>query len=99
VSQLAISAPAVKDILEPFNSGYGSDPLLVWNFGKDEVHICSWDGGVNKGAADGGRITQMATELRITTQEFDRYEMCSDVCGISFHLKEFNAGGSTIYAG
>lgn len=88
-SHLVISAHALKDLLEPF-AGSGGDPQLIWTFGEEEILIRSWDGGVGKGNGD-GVIIQLATELRISAQEFEGYEICEEVREIAFHLREFNA--------
>jgi len=92
-SRLTIGPRGVKDIIERFPSSRGakSDPQLIWTFAEVEVEIKSVETSMDsKGKA------QLATELAISTEEFDIYDVYATPITIAFHLKEFN--GTVAYA-
>ncbi|KAH7888735.1 Rad9-domain-containing protein [Phlebopus sp. FC_14] len=87
-SRLIIGPRAVKDITEHFTSGRGmkNDPQLVWIFGGTDVDVKSLESSIDtKGRA------QLATELTISVDEFDVYDVYAPPTTIAFHLREFNA--------
>ncbi|KIJ61309.1 hypothetical protein HYDPIDRAFT_42715 [Hydnomerulius pinastri MD-312] len=87
-SRLTIGPRAIKDITEHFPNGRGmkSDPQLVWTFGDTDVDVKSLESSIDtKGRA------QLATELTISVDEFDVYEVHAPPTTIAFHLREFNA--------
>ncbi|KAF8444547.1 Rad9-domain-containing protein [Boletus edulis BED1] len=87
-SRLTIGPRAIKDITEHFPSGRGvkNDPQLVWTFGDTDVDVKSLESSIDtKGRA------QLATELTISADEFDVYEIAEPPITIAFHLREFNA--------
>ncbi|KIJ18756.1 hypothetical protein PAXINDRAFT_161563 [Paxillus involutus ATCC 200175] len=87
-SRLTIGPRAIKDITEHFSSGRGmkNDPQLVWTFGETDVVVKSLESSIDaKGRA------QLATELTISADEFDVYEIYAPPITIAFHLREFNA--------
>lgn len=103
-SHLTIGPRAIRDITEHFPSGrtMKSDPQLVWTFGETDVDVKSLESSLDtKGSrmctfilpcassAHLGR-TQLATELTISADEFDVYEIFSAPITIAFHLREFN---------
>ncbi|KAI6121671.1 Rad9-domain-containing protein [Pisolithus sp. B1] len=87
-SRLMIGPRAIRDITEHFPNGRGtkSDPQVVWTFGASEVDVKSLESSLDAR----GRI-QLATELTISADEFDVYEVFSPPITIAFHLREFNA--------
>ncbi|KIL00681.1 hypothetical protein PAXRUDRAFT_821369 [Paxillus rubicundulus Ve08.2h10] len=105
-SRLTIGPRAIKDITEHFSSGRGmkNDPQLVWTFGETDVVVKSLESSIDaKGALHAcihistvfgkqfaGRA-QLATELTISADEFDVYEIYAPPITIAFHLREFNA--------
>jgi cell cycle checkpoint control protein RAD9A len=101
-SCLTIGPKAIKDIVEQFPSARGSrsDPQLIWHFGDSEVEVrsleCSIDAKGEIGLthfcfADGlAGQSQLSTELTISTDEFDVYNVHSPPFTIAFHLREFN---------
>ncbi|KAF9227406.1 hypothetical protein BS17DRAFT_727635 [Gyrodon lividus] len=87
-SRLKIGPRAIKDITEHFSSGRGmrNDPQLVWTFGDTDVDVKSLESSI-----DARGRAQLATELTISADEFDVYEMYAPPITIAFHLREFNA--------
>ncbi|KAI6046230.1 Rad9-domain-containing protein [Pisolithus marmoratus] len=87
-SRLIIGPRAIRDITEHFPNGRGtkSDPQLVWTFGDTDVDVKSLESSLDSK----GRIP-LATELTISADEFDVYEVSSPPITIAFHLREFNA--------
>ncbi|KAG6896798.1 hypothetical protein C0992_005948 [Termitomyces sp. T32_za158] len=86
-SNLTIGPKALKDMLEhfPLARGAASDPQLIWSFGNVEVELRSLESSSDtKGRA------QLATELIISAEEFDVYNIFAPIT-IAFHLREFNA--------
>ncbi|KAH7927158.1 hypothetical protein BV22DRAFT_1061582 [Leucogyrophana mollusca] len=87
-SRLTIGPRAIKDITEHFPSGRGtkSDPQLIWTFGDNDVEVKSLESSIDtKGKA------QLSTELTISADEFDVYDVFQTPITIAFHLREFNA--------
>ncbi|KAL4078438.1 Rad9-domain-containing protein [Scleroderma yunnanense] len=87
-SHLTIGPRAIRDITEHFPGGRATknDPQLVWTFGETEVDVKSLESSV-----DAKGRTQLATELTISVDEFDVYEIFSAPVTVAFHLREFNA--------
>ncbi|GLB37678.1 putative rad9 [Lyophyllum shimeji] len=87
-SNLTIGPKALKDMIEhfPLARGAKSDPQLIWCFGESDVELRSLESSVDaKGRA------QVATELTISAEEFDVYNIYAPPTTIAFHLREFNA--------
>ncbi|KAG0707339.1 Rad9-domain-containing protein [Suillus ampliporus] len=87
-SRLTIGPRAIKDITEHFPNARGakSDPQLVWTFGDTEVEVKSLESSIDtRGKA------QLSTELTISADEFDVYDVYASPTTIAFHLREFNA--------
>ncbi|KAJ8587447.1 hypothetical protein M405DRAFT_863720 [Rhizopogon salebrosus TDB-379] len=87
-SRLTIGPRAIKDITEHFPNARGakSDPQLVWTFGDTDVEVKSLESSIDtRGKA------QLSTELTISADEFDVYEVYASPTTIAFHLREFNA--------
>jgi hypothetical protein len=103
-SRLTIGPRAIKDIVEQFPPARGSrsDPQLIWHFDDLEVEVKSLESSIDaKGEtvitlfcfSDGfSGQSQLSTELTISTDEFDVYNVHSPPITIAFHLKEFNVG-------
>ncbi|KAG1742819.1 Rad9-domain-containing protein [Suillus lakei] len=88
VSRLTIGPRAIKDITEHFPTARGakSDPQLVWTFGDTEVEVKTLESSIDtRGKA------QLSTELTISADEFDVYDVYASPTTIAFHLREFNA--------
>lgn len=87
-SNLTIGPKALKDMIEhfPLARGAKSDPQLIWSFGESDVELRSLESSIDtKGKA------QVATELTISAEEFDVYNIYAPPTTIAFHLREFNA--------
>ncbi|KAI8996525.1 Rad9-domain-containing protein [Trametes punicea] len=87
-SHVTIGPKAVRNMLEhfPFGKGSKTDPQLIWNFRDSEVQLRSLESAVDaKGRA------HLMTELTISADEFDEYELQDTPMTIAFHLREFNA--------
>ncbi|KAF4567626.1 hypothetical protein EYR40_006627 [Pleurotus pulmonarius] len=87
-SHLTIGPRAVKDMLEhfPVARGTKSDPQLVWSFKDTEVEVKSLETSLDtKGRS------QLSTELSLSADEFDLYDVYSCPTTIAFHLREFIA--------
>ncbi|KAG5647049.1 hypothetical protein DXG03_001419 [Asterophora parasitica] len=87
-SNLTIGPKALKDMIEhfPLARGAKSDPQLIWSFGEYNVDLRSLESSTDtKGKA------QLATELTISAEEFDVYNIFAPPTTIAFHLREFNA--------
>ncbi|KAF9010669.1 Rad9-domain-containing protein [Cyathus striatus] len=63
-----------------------ADPQLVWNFGDSEVGLKSLETSI-----DSRGKGQLSTELTISAEEFDVYDVYETPITIAFHLREFNA--------
>ncbi|RDX50973.1 hypothetical protein OH76DRAFT_1379988 [Lentinus brumalis] len=87
-SRMVVGSKTLKSLLEHFPLGKGtkSDPQLIWYFWDDEVQLRSHAASVD----DKGR-PHLATELTISAEEFDEYDLQTGSMMISFHLREFNA--------
>ncbi|CCL98611.1 uncharacterized protein FIBRA_00613 [Fibroporia radiculosa] len=87
-SRLRIGPQALRDIVEHFPSSRGSksDPQLVWRFNHRDVQVKSLENSI-----DGKGKVQLSTELTISKDEFDNYDICDLPTTIAFHLREFNA--------
>ncbi|KAJ7132795.1 Rad9-domain-containing protein [Mycena crocata] len=103
-SHLTVGPRAIRDMIEhfPANKGGKSDPQLIWNFGATEVEVRSFESSLDsKGSAClvFGRMcldaslgrNQLSTELTISAEEFDVYDVYATPTTIAFHLREFNA--------
>ncbi|KAG6920247.1 hypothetical protein DXG01_005016 [Tephrocybe rancida] len=93
-SSLTIGPRALKDMIEhfPLARGVKSDPQLIWSFGDAEVELRSLESSLDaKGKA------QLATELTISAEEFDVYNIFAPTT-IAFHLREFNQQATIAYA-
>ncbi|KAG1876073.1 Rad9/Ddc1 [Suillus tomentosus] len=87
-SHLTIGPRAIKDITEHFPNARGAkgNPQLVWTFGDTDVEVKSLESSIDtRGKA------QLSTELTISADEFDVYDVYATPTIISFHLREFNA--------
>ncbi|KAI0766623.1 Rad9-domain-containing protein [Trametes elegans] len=87
-SKIAIGPKAVKNMLEhfPFGRGGKTDPQLIWTFSQSEVQLRSLETAVDAK----GRVN-LTTELTISADEFDEYDIQISPLKIAFHLREFNA--------
>ncbi|KAJ7680277.1 Rad9-domain-containing protein [Mycena polygramma] len=87
-SHLTVGPRAIRDMIEhfPVPKGTRSDPQLIWNFGESEVEVKSFESSL-----DSKGRTQLSTELTISAEEFDLYDVYSTPTTIAFHLREFNA--------
>ncbi|TFY50908.1 hypothetical protein EVJ58_g10835 [Rhodofomes roseus] len=87
-SRLTIGARAVRDMIEhfPLQRGPKSDPQLIWTFNEYDVEMRGMETIMT-----GKTGPQLATELIISAEEFDRYEVFDTPLTLSFHLREFNA--------
>ncbi|KAH9857352.1 Rad9-domain-containing protein [Lenzites betulinus] len=87
-SRLTIGPKALKYMLDhfPFGKGGKSDPQLIWNFHDTDVQLRSLESSV-----DAKGRPQLTTELTISAEEFEEYELQTSPITIAFHLREFNA--------
>ncbi|RPD64143.1 hypothetical protein L226DRAFT_611743 [Lentinus tigrinus ALCF2SS1-7] len=87
-SRLVIGSKALKSLLEhfPFGKGSKSDPQLIWHLWDEEVQLRS-----NESSVDSKGHPHLATELTISAEEFDEYDLQTGSMTLSFHLREFNA--------
>ncbi|KAI0272404.1 Rad9-domain-containing protein [Gloeopeniophorella convolvens] len=85
-SHVVIGPKAMKDMIDHFPSTRGkADPQLIWVFDDTEVHVRSLENSLDKGTG------QLATELTISADEFESYDMFATPISLAFHLREFNA--------
>ncbi|KAF5325695.1 hypothetical protein D9611_000358 [Ephemerocybe angulata] len=87
-SKVTIGPRALKDVIDHFsvNTGGKSDPQLVWTFADGELVLRSSESAIgNKGRE------QLSTELTLSADEFDDYDISSPPITVAFHLREFNA--------
>ncbi|KAF9051091.1 hypothetical protein BDZ89DRAFT_524459 [Hymenopellis radicata] len=87
-SFLTVGPRAIKDMVEhfPMARGNKSDSQLIWNFGENEVEVKTLESSI-----DSKGKSQLATELTISAEEFDVYNLYAAPTVIAFHLGEFNA--------
>ncbi|KAJ7084342.1 Rad9-domain-containing protein [Mycena belliarum] len=87
-SHLTVGPRAVRDMIEhfPVPKGTRADPQLIWNFGESEVEVKSLESSLDTKGRN-----QLSTELTISADEFDVYDIYSTPTTIAFHLREFNA--------
>ncbi|EMD39207.1 hypothetical protein CERSUDRAFT_104454 [Gelatoporia subvermispora B] len=85
-SRATVGPRALKDMLDHFPSTKGArgDSQLVWSFGDTDVQVRSFESDM-KGSS------QLATELTISVDEFDQYDVYPTPLTVAFHLREFNA--------
>ncbi|KAJ7725867.1 Rad9-domain-containing protein [Mycena maculata] len=84
-SHLTVGPRAIRDMLEQFPAAR-SDPQLIWNFGESEVEVKSFESSLDPKGKN-----QLSTELTISADEFDLYDVYATPTTIAFHLREFNA--------
>ncbi|KAI0046554.1 hypothetical protein FA95DRAFT_1583033 [Auriscalpium vulgare] len=87
-SRLAIGPKTLKDMIDhfPATKTAKNDPQLVWEFDTENVRVRSVDL-----AADAKGSTHLSTELTISSDEFDHYDVYVSPISLAFHLREFNA--------
>ncbi|KAI0731431.1 Rad9-domain-containing protein [Earliella scabrosa] len=87
-SRLVIGPKTLKGLLEHFPLGRGSkaDPKLMWNFLEDEVQLRSLEP-----TTDAKGDAHLVTELTISVEAFDLYDLQAGEMSITFHLREFFA--------
>ncbi|KAF8513940.1 Rad9-domain-containing protein [Gautieria morchelliformis] len=87
-SHVTIGPRALKDILDhfPHTKGTKSDPELVWLFGIDDIKVKSMQLG---GDARGKSL--ISTEILMSAEEFDSYDIYEPPLSLGFHLREFTA--------
>ncbi|KAF9050067.1 Rad9-domain-containing protein [Panaeolus papilionaceus] len=87
-SRLTIGPKALKDLIDhfPVSRGQRSDPQLVWTFEESEVGLKSLESAI-----DSRGRGQLSTELTISAEEFEGYDIYETPTTIAFHLREFNA--------
>lgn len=105
-SHLTIGPLALQDVIAHFTPARGpkSDPRVVWNFDQSEVQVRNSGSSINfRGEFHPPKIhvlpnrdllpatAPLSTELTISTDEFERYEVHTLPTAISFHLREFSA--------
>ncbi|KAF8507795.1 Rad9-domain-containing protein [Hysterangium stoloniferum] len=81
-SQVIIGPRALKDIIEHFpqSKGAKSDPQLVWLFATNDVKVKTLRGQ-----------SQISTEITMSADEFDSYQISEPPVSLGFLLREFNA--------
>ncbi|KAI0306022.1 Rad9/Ddc1, partial [Multifurca ochricompacta] len=86
-SRVVIGPKAMREMIDHFPSTRGkADPQLIWVFDDTEVHVRSLESSLeNKGTG------QLSTELTISADEFENYEIFATPISLAFHLREFNA--------
>jgi hypothetical protein len=103
-SNLTIGPKAIKDMIDhfPLAKGAKSDPQLIWSFGESEVELRSLESSFDPKGMLVSRVFhchpysshigkgQLATELTISSEEFDVYNIYAAPTTIAFHLREFN---------
>lgn len=104
-SRLIIGPKALKDLLDhfPIAKGARSDPQLVWTFDEGEVVLKSMESSIdsrgifNHSSARDYSLNdcpgkgQLSTEISISSEEFDVYDVAETPTTLAFHLREFNA--------
>lgn len=102
-SHVVIGPKAMRDMIDHFPSTRGkADPQLIWVFDDTEVQVRSFETSLDgKGALDivssGLHVNQcntgagqLATELTISADEFENYDIFATPISLAFHLREFN---------
>ncbi|KAF9447953.1 hypothetical protein P691DRAFT_760339 [Macrolepiota fuliginosa MF-IS2] len=86
-ARVNIGPGALRNMLEhfPMQKGAKADPQLIWTFNESEVGLKTCESSMDKGKS------QISTELNISAEEFDAYELYTSPIIIAFHLREFNA--------
>ncbi|KAF9484428.1 hypothetical protein BDN70DRAFT_825463 [Pholiota conissans] len=87
-SRLTIGPRPLKDLLDhfPVVKGARSDPQLVWTFEDNELCLKSMESSI-----DSRGRGQLSTEISISSDEFDVYNIFETPTTLAFHLREFNA--------
>ncbi|KAJ7218108.1 Rad9-domain-containing protein [Mycena pura] len=87
-SHLTVGPRVLRDMIEhfPVPKGPRSDPQLIWNFGESDVEVKSYESSL-----DAKGRNELSTELTISAEEFDLYDLYATPTTIAFHLREFNA--------
>lgn len=102
-SHVVIGPKAMRDMIDHFPSTRGkADPQLIWVFDDTEVQVRSFETSLDgKGALDvvssdlhvnqcNAGAGQLATELTISADEFENYDIFATPISLAFHLREFN---------
>ena len=102
-SHVVIGPKAMRDMIDHFPSTRGkADPQLIWVFDDTEVQVRSFETSLDgKGAPDivssglhvnqcNAGAGQLATELTISADEFENYDIFATPISLAFHLREFN---------
>jgi len=85
-SHVVIGPKAIRDMVDHFPSTRGkADPQLIWVFDDTEVQVRSFETSL-----DGKGVGQLATELTISADEFENYDIFATPISLAFHLREFN---------
>ncbi|KAI9440417.1 Rad9-domain-containing protein [Lactarius indigo] len=85
-SHVVIGPKAIREMIDHFSSTRGkADPQLTWVFDDTEVHVRSLENSLD---SKGG---QLSTELTISADEFENYDIFATPISLAFHLREFNA--------
>jgi cell cycle checkpoint control protein RAD9A len=92
----------MRDMIDHFPSTRGkADPQLTWIFDDTEVHIRSLENSLNSNGTRNNvsptsiylkivGVGQLATELTISADEFENYDIFATPISLAFHLREFN---------
>ncbi|KZV96348.1 hypothetical protein EXIGLDRAFT_714543 [Exidia glandulosa HHB12029] len=85
-NRVSIGARAVKEMLEHFPPARATkaDPQLAWDFDSAEVRVRTRTTGADK-------ASDLSTELSISSDVFDAYDIVDVPLGIAFPLREFTA--------
>ncbi|KAJ2917795.1 hypothetical protein MD484_g2648, partial [Candolleomyces efflorescens] len=86
-SKVTVGPKALKDVIDhfPVSRGAKSDPQLVWTFSDSELTLKSSESSVENRGRD-----QLSTELVMSSEEFDFYDIYAVPITFAFHLREFN---------
>ncbi|KAF8488856.1 Rad9-domain-containing protein [Russula emetica] len=103
-SHVVIGPKAMRDMIDHFPSTRGkADPQLTWVFDDTEVQIRSLENSLNSNGTRNNvsptsiylkkyvGVGQLATELTISADEFENYDIFATPISLAFHLREFNA--------
>lgn len=86
-SHVVIGPKAMREMIDHFSAARGkADPQLTWVFDDTEVHVRSLENSL-----DGKGAGQLSTELTISADEFENYDIFATPISLAFHLREFNA--------